>query len=332
MNRKFGKVISYLIPLVLGLGLLHWVFNEIDLEKTFRDFKNADYLLVGAAGVLALLSHIFRAARWTLMLKPMGYTPSVYHAALAVLIGYLTNLVFPRAGEVARAVSLQKSERVPFDKAFGAVIAERVTDVLVLLVLMMLNLALEHERILHLFYELVPDFEAGWLIPAAFLFFCLFAYLFFRYKDKIFSLPFISRFRSFFEGLKEGFVSVLNLEKPWMFILQSFVIWVLYYVSSMLLCYSLQIGESLSPLAVLTILVMGTIGMAVPTMGGIGSYHLLVGKIVILYGLTNQDGVSLATFLHTMNGILFVILFGVVALLLSTFGGQAESKEIKSQA
>lgn len=320
MNRRFGKAVSYLIPLVLGLGLLHWVFNEIDLQQTLRDFKNANYLLVGAAGVLALLSHIFRAARWTLMLKPMGYSPSVYHATLAVLIGYLTNLIFPRAGEVARAVSLQKSENIPFDKAFGAVIAERVTDVLVLLVLVVVNLTLEHQRILQLFHELVPDFEGAWIIPAAFLFFCLFVFLLLRFKDRLFRLPVIHRFRSFFEGLKEGFMSVLNLEKPGRFVLQSFVIWILYYVSSMLLCYSLQIGESLSPLAVLTILVMGTIGMAMPTMGGIGSYHLLVGKIVILYGLTNQDGVSLATFLHTINGILFVILFGVVALLLSTFG------------
>lgn len=329
MNRRFGKVISYLIPLVLGLGLLHWVFNEIDLEKTFRDFKNANYILVGVAGILALLSHIFRAARWTLMLKPMGYKPSVYHATLAVLVGYLTNLIFPRAGEVTRAVSLQKNENVPFDKAFGAVIAERVTDVLVLLVLVVVNLALEHERILHLFRELVPDLGRGWALPVVILLlvFLLFGYLFYRFKDGIFRLPVIFRFRSFFEGLKEGFMSVLNLEKPGMFVLQSFVIWILYYVSSMLLCYSLQIGASLSPLAVLTILVMGTIGMAMPTLGGIGSYHLLVGKIVILYGLTNQDGVSLATFLHTINGILFVILFGVVALLLSTFGRSRAERE-----
>ncbi len=321
---KIGKVVSYLIPLVLGLGLLHWVFNEIDLEKTFRDFKNANYLLVGAAGVLALLSHIFRAARWTLMLKPMGYTPSVYHATLAVLVGYLTNLVFPRAGEVARAVSLQKSEQIPFDKSFGAVIAERVTDVLVLLVLVLVNLALEHERILHLFQELMPDFRVGWVLPLVFL---ILAFLFFLWKDKIFALPFFRRFQSFFEGLKEGFVSVLHLERPGLFLIQSFVIWILYYFSSMLLCYSLEIGSSLSALAILTLLVMGTIGMAVPTMGGIGSYHLLVGKIVILYGLSNQDGVSLATFLHTMNGILFIIIFGVVALLLSTFGKGSQASD-----
>ena len=323
---NFGKVISYLIPLVLGLGLLHWVFNEIDLQKTFLDFQNANYLLVGAGALLALLSHVFRAARWTLMLKPLGYTPSVYHATLAVLIGYLTNLLFPRAGEVARAVSLQKSENVPFDKAFGAVIAERVTDVLVLLVLVVVNLTLEYERILHLFHELAPDFGKGWTIPVVLFCFFIFLFLLFRFRDKLLNLPVIYRFRSFFEGLKEGFMSVVNLEKPGLFVLQSFVIWILYYVSSMLLCYSLQIGASLSPLAVLTILVMGTIGMAVPTMGGIGSYHLLVGKIVILYGLTNQDGVSLATFLHTLNGILFVILFGVIALVLSTFGRSRAGK------
>ena len=317
---KLGKIISYLIPVILGLGLLHWVFNEVDIEKTFRSFKDADYLLVGIAGVLALLSHIFRAARWTLMLKPMGYAPSVYQATLAVLVGYLTNLVFPRAGEVARAMSLQKSEQVPFDKSFGAVIAERLTDVLVLLLLMVVNLLLEHERILHLFNELKPDLEYGWIVPVVLLLGGLFVFLLFLFRKKIFELAVVRKFSSFFEGLKEGFVSVLNLERPGMFLLQSFVIWALYYVSSMLLCYSLDIGTSLSPLAILTLLVMGTIGMAVPTMGGIGSYHLLVGKIVILYGLTNQEGVSLATFLHTMNGILFVLVFGVAALLLSTFG------------
>jgi hypothetical protein len=86
----------------------------------------------------------------------------------------------------------------------------------------------------------------------------------------------------------------------------------------MILCYAVDIGSGLSAVAVLTILVMGTVGMAVPTLGGIGSYHLLVGKIVTLYGLSQQDGISLATFLHTMNGILFVLIFGVIALVLNT--------------
>jgi uncharacterized protein (TIRG00374 family) len=326
MSLGIKKALSYFIPLVLGGGLLYFVFNEIDLKQTWEDFKGANYLLVFVAGVLAVLSHVVRAARWNVMLKPMGFSPSLYNSSLAVLIGYITNLIFPRAGEVARSVSLQKSENVAFDKSFGAVIAERLVDVLVLLVLMVVNLFFEYDRIVQLFQDLFPDFSVGWVLPAVAVLGLVGVFVFFKFKDKIFELPVLSKFKSFIDGLKEGFVSVLNLEKPWLFVTQSFVIWVLYYISSMLLCYSIDIGSSLSPVAILTVLVMGTIGMAVPTMGGIGSYHLLVGKIVTLYGLSNQDGISLATFLHTMNGIVFVLVFGSVALVLSTL---TRSKDVK---
>lgn len=319
MSSGLKKALSYFIPLVLGGGLLYFVFNEIDLKQTWEDFKGANYLLVFFAGVLALLSHILRAARWNLMLKPMGFSPSLYNSSLAVLIGYITNLIFPRAGEVARAVTLQKSENVAFDKSFGAVIAERLVDVLVLLVLMLINLALEYDRIAVLFQDLFPEFSVGWILPTVIVLGLVGLFLLLKFKDELFRLPVLKKFKTFFEGLKEGFVSVLNLEKPRVFVLQSFGIWLLYYFSSMLLCYSVDIGSSLSPLAILTVLVMGTIGMAIPTMGGIGSYHLLVGKIVILYGLNNQNGISLATFLHTMNGIVFVLIFGAVALVLNTF-------------
>ncbi|ADQ16894.1 lysylphosphatidylglycerol synthase transmembrane domain-containing protein [Leadbetterella byssophila] len=313
------KWISYLVPLVLGLALLNWVFNEIDLSKTLEDFKSAKLSWVILGAFLALISHILRAARWGLMLESMGYKPSVYKTTLAVLIGYLTNLVFPRAGEVARAVSLQKTTDIPFDKSFGAVIAERVTDVLVLLVLVGVNLLLEFDRIYGLFVELAPDVRIiGAVIGMGVV--GLLLLFFFRYKIK--STKIYQKFGGIFKGLKEGIMSVVHLNNPWKFVGQSFLIWVLYYFSSMVLCKAIFIGADLSSLAILTILVMGTIGMAIPTVGGIGSYHLLVGKIVTLYGLSQQDGVSLATFLHSLNGILFVLLFGFVALVLNTFTGQ----------
>lgn len=317
MNPRLKKALSYIIPLFLGFALLYWVFNEVDLKKTFQDFKNANYFLVFLAAILALMSHIVRAARWNLMLESLGYNPSLYNSTISILIGYITNLVFPRAGEVARSVNLQKSENIPFDKSFGAVIAERFIDVIMALVLLLVNILLAKDLILGLLHELFPNFKFNWLFPAAFGSLFLGAFLFFRFKDKIFELPLLNRFKGFFEGLKDGFLSVLKLKRPWMFVLQSFLIWILYYFISMTLCYAVQTGESLSALAILTILVMGSVGMAIPTVGGIGSYHLLVGKIVTLFGLSNQDGVSLATFLHSMNGIVFVVVFGLVALVLS---------------
>ena len=124
---------------------------------------------------------------------------------------------------------------------------------------------------------------------------------------------------TFLGGLWAGFSSVLKMEKPGMFVFHTVLIWSMYYLSTYLLCMAVPLGQNVTPLAVLTILVMGSIGMAAPTVGGIGSYHLLVGKIMVLYGLSNEEGISLATFLHTMQGIIYVVILGILGLAIAFF-------------
>jgi glycosyltransferase 2 family protein len=314
------KALKYILPIGLGLALLNWVFKDIDLLVTLQNFKDANYLLVFFAAILALLAHISRAARWNIMLEPLGYKPSLKNTSIAVLIGYLTNLVFPRAGELARSASLQKSENVPFDKSFGAVIAERVIDVLILGILVLVNLFLEFGRIKSLFVDLFGSQNPTNLLTilgGLVLLGVLGLVVFQKNKEKFLKVGLIKKIFDFTEGLRSGLLSVLKIEKFAQFCVHTIFIWAMYYASTYLLCKAVSLGDSLSFLAVLTILVMGSIGMAVPTIGGIGSYHLLVGKIVALYGLSNQDGISLATFLHTMTGILFILVFGLIAFIMS---------------
>jgi len=314
------KVLKYILPIGLGLALLNWVFKDIDLLKTLQSFKDANYLLVLFAALLALLAHISRAARWNIMLEPLGYKPSLKNTSVAVLIGYLTNLVFPRAGEFARSASLQKSENVPFDKSFGAVIAERIIDVLILGILVLLNLLLEFGRIKSLFLDLFgpqnPTKIIG-IIAGLVLLFGFAVYFFQKKKEQFLKIGIIKKIFDFTEGLRSGLLSVLKIEKSAQFFIHTVFIWLMYYLSTYLLCKAVSLGDTLGFLSVLTILVMGSIGMAVPTVGGIGSYHLLVGKIVALYGLSNQDGITLATFLHTMTGIVFILIFGLIAFIMS---------------
>ncbi|MFA7472693.1 MAG: TIGR00374 family protein, partial [Spirosomataceae bacterium] len=72
----------------------------------------------------------------------------------------------------------------------------------------------------------------------------------------------------------------------------------------------------LGVLAGLTVLVIGAVGMSAPTQGGIGAYHLLVGNVMVLYGLSQQDGITLATFIHGSQMILIMIV-GALAFLLA---------------
>lgn len=316
------KVLQYFISLAIAGALLWFVFKDVDINALLSKFSEADYRWVALSGALALVAHWSRAYRWKLMLQPIGYNPSVYKTLLAVLIGYAVNLVLPRAGEFARCGSLQKLESVPFEKSFGAVVAERLVDVLVLLLLIGVNLLLEFDRISGFFFELVGDklnntaLLGGIAITGAFLI-IIGVFLYRKNKAKIEQMAIYQKVSSIISGLWSGFTSIRNLKNPAAFIGHTILIWVMYYSMTYALCFALPEASGLSPLAGLTILVMGTIGMAAPTIGGIGSYHFLVGKIVALYGISAQIGITLATFLHSMMGVLFVLLFGLIAFILT---------------
>lgn len=329
MNLK--KAIQYIISLAIAGGLLYWVFKDIDLVSLWEKIKTADYKWVMVAAILAFTAHWSRAYRWKMMLEPLGYQPTAFRTTLAVLIGYLTNLVFPRAGEVARSASLQRLENVPFEKSFGAVVAERVIDVIVLLILIFVNLLLEFDRLSTFFFEMVGEkfknptnliilglVGIGSLI-IAFL-------LFKKFKNKLVEMPLYQKISGFVLGLWSGFSSVLKLKNPYLFLFHTVLIWTLYYITTYALCWAIPETANLSPLAILTILVMGSIGMAAPTVGGLGSYHILVGSIVVLYGLDKQNGYTLATFLHSMQGLFFVVVFGIISFIISSILKPRDSK------
>ncbi|UBM60214.1 flippase-like domain-containing protein [Marinilongibacter aquaticus] len=321
---KPGQIIKFLISAGITLLLLWFVLKGINLDKLWENIKEANYFWVLLAGFMALVAHWSRAYRWKLMLQPMGYDPSAFRSTLAVLIGYLTNLLLPRAGELARSASLKDLEKVPFEKSFGAVVAERIIDLLVLALLIMLNLALEFDRLKGFFIELLGEkLSNPVLLLSVLAGGLLLAILCVRWikknDEKLSQNNLYNKAKSLFLGLWEGFTSIRNLKKPRAFIAHTLLIWTMYYLMTWFLCFSMPQTAGLGPLAGLTMLVMGTIGMAAPTVGGIGSYHFLVGKIVELYGLNAQDGITLATFMHTMQGILFVVLFGLTALLISFF-------------
>ncbi len=317
-------VLKYLISLGLASALLWFVLKNIDLEQLWLNIKNANYFWVFLSGLMALTAHWSRAYRWKLMLEPIGYKPSALKTTVAVLIGYITNLVLPRAGEFARSASLKELDEVPFEKSFGAVVTERIIDVLVLLILIGVNLLLEFDRIGSMFKEMIGEKVTQpyllLLAPLVLIIVGLLALKWIKNNDaKLSEIAIYSKLKKLVLGLWSGITAIKNLKNPLAFIAHTVLIWSLYYLMTWFLCFALPQTADLSPLAALTILVMGTIGMAAPTIGGIGSYHYLVGKIVSLYGLNAQDGITLATFLHTMQGIIFVIIFGLGAFLISFF-------------
>ena len=323
---KFTNVLKYLISLAIAGGLLWFTFQQssLDAGDLWTKISAADYRWVLASALLTLIAHWSRAERWRILLEPVvPQRPTSLDATVSVLTGYLANLALPRAGEVARCGTLYRLSNVPVNVSFGTVVAERLFDVLLLLILLATTFVLEFDRLSQFFMEFFGSKVGGQgsgsgvlLIVGAVLvgLAVLGWFLYGRYRDALGRHPLYQKIMAFAKGLLEGLLSVRKLRRPGAFILHTLLIWTMYYLMSYTLFFAMPATANLGPLAGLTILVVGSLGMAAPTPGGIGSFHLLVGQVAILYGLTSQDGQILATFIHGVS-TLMVIILGVLSLL-----------------
>lgn len=332
---NFKNILKYLISLAIAGGLLWFTFQQshLDAADLWTKISAADYRWVLLSAVLTLVAHWSRAERWRILLEPVvSQRPSSLDTTASVLIGYLANLALPRAGEVARCGTLYRLSGgsggpVPVNVSFGTVVAERLFDLLMLVLLLGATFILEFDRLSQFFMEFLggklPKGTNGTgillLVAAVLLGVALLGwFLFKRYQDALGRHPLYQRVSSFFKGLVDGLLSVRKIRRPGAFVFHTLLIWTMYYLMSYCLFFAMPATANLGPLAGLTILVVGSLGMAAPTPGGIGSFHLLVGQVALLYGLTSQDGQILATFIHGVSTLMIIIL-GITSLLYVLF-------------
>ncbi|QJW88865.1 flippase-like domain-containing protein [Spirosoma taeanense] len=324
MNVK--NILKYLISLAIAGGLLWFTFQQshLDAADLWRKISAADYRWVLLSAVMTIVAHWSRAQRWRLLLEPVvPQRPTSLDATVSVLTGYLANLALPRAGEVARCGTLYRLSGVPVNVSFGTVVAERLFDVLMLLLLLAATFVLEFDRLSQFFVEFLggklPKGSSGsgvlLFVGAVLLGVGLLAwFLYNRYREALGRHPLYQKVSGFLSGLVAGLLSVRKLRRPGAFVFYTLLIWTMYFLMSYVLFFSMPATAGLGPLAGLTILVVGSLGMAAPTPGGIGSFHLLVGQVALLYSLTSQDGQVLATFIHGVSTLMIIVL-GVLSLL-----------------
>ena len=94
--------------------------------------------------------------------------------------------------------------------------------------------------------------------------------------------------------------------------------------------FSLDSTSHLGFGASLLLLVAGGIGMSAPVQGGIGAYHLLVSQGLMLYGLSQQEGLTFATLMHSLQ-LLLVVIMGIVSLLILFSGNKKKESKLTIQ-
>jgi uncharacterized protein (TIRG00374 family) len=324
MNQKLFSFIKYLILLIIAAALILLAFQDVDVRKIIKNILHANMFWVVISGLISVIAFVVRAYRWKLLIEPLGYSPSLKKTTYSLMVGYFANLAFPRLGEISRCGALSKAEAIPFNKLLGTVIVERVIDVISLLLCMFLAAVIEYKRLGNFFSENIfnpasekikqliksPSAIIISFILLAALVFTIF-YLLKKSKQKNAESGFVK----LLNGLVTGLRSVADLKRPWLFIFHSVFIWVLYFLGMYVCLFALPSTSHLGLSAALFLLVAGGLGMSAPVQGGIGAYHLLVSQGLLLYGLSQQDGLTFATLVHMLSLVL-VVLFGIASLFL----------------
>ena len=232
---------------------------------------------------------------------------------MAVFATYLINYTIPRAGEVARASILTNYEGVPFDKGFGTIVAERIADLLVMLLIIIITLFLEFDFIYNFFLE---KFEPKKIIIALLMALIVVLLLFVYIKKSLSS--FAVKIKSFLKGLIEGASSIFKMKKKWAFIFHTFFIWGMYILMFYVTTFSILELNDIPFGAILIGFILASFSIAA-TNGGIGSYPEAIVIAFLLFNLPEDPSRAFGWIMWTSQTAMIILLGGLSLLILPIY-------------
>jgi uncharacterized membrane protein YbhN (UPF0104 family) len=322
MNKKVLGLLQYLLFLGLGFFLVWWSVGKIS-DKDWKEIRDAiagaDYTLVLPVIGILLLSHYSRAVRWKILMRPLGYNPSIVNTYLAVLIGYLANLAIPRLGEILKCTLLARYEKVPADKLLGTIVAERAFDLICLVLVIIITIVTQLDILGSFAGDMLDTFlrdKSGRfplkkviiVIAAIIGVILLVRFLLHRFAH----VSVIQKIKKIFRGIWQGLVSVKEVKQKGWFFFHTIFIWVCYLLSIRMGFYAMEQTSMYGIKESFSVLTMGSVGMIV-TQGGIGAYPLFVQETMMLYGLSENLGKAFGWLLWLVQ-FFMIILFGFLSL------------------
>jgi glycosyltransferase 2 family protein len=321
MNKRLGTILKYFLFFSIGVFLVWWQFHRMTPEQ-FVKFKyalsTANYQLIIPVIIMALASHISRSMRWRILIRPLGYNPSLFNVFGSIMAGYLANSFVTRIGEILRCTLLGRYEKIPTEKLLGTIVFERIFDLICYLIFIVFTIliqfklvgsyvvskmdeSIKHSNGILLLIKMI-------LLTGGAIIAFLLARLLFR-KNK--GTAIIIRITSFIDGLKEGISAVKKLKKRRFFLAHTFFIWSMYLLQVYIGFGAIKEISHLGLEAACSVLTLATIAMIVMP-GGLGAFPKAVAWVLILYSVDEAVGEAfgflmwgITTFIVLFFGLLF---------------------------
>lgn len=320
MKKILKTTMKIALPLLVAGGLLYWMYRDFD-------FAEAKHILLHETNVWWLLaslipitlSHVIRGLRWLLTLAPLGYRPKVGDSVDSIFVAYAANVLVPRVGEVSRCAVLTKYDRIPFSKALGTLVAERLIDMLLVAVFVCVMLLTQFDVFMSLFATTgTSGISLGSLLvsPKTYIVIAAIvagaALLWLWLKNTTLYV----KMKQLVRGFVDGLMSLRTMQHKGLFVLYTLGIWVGYFLEFYIAFFCFPFTADLSVVQGLVIFAAISLAIIIPTPNGAGPWHFVVISMMTLYGVSHADASSFALIVHTFQtlGVIMLGVYGWVAL------------------
>jgi len=139
-SHVYRKYVEFGVLTLLAVALLWWFGRKVDWVEVRQAVSHSNPYLLGAAVLIICLAYLFRALRWSALLKPLVQA-RISDLFIATTVGFGAVFLIGRAGEVVRPVVLpMRDPAVRPSASFVTIMVERIYDIVAIVLLFAVNL------------------------------------------------------------------------------------------------------------------------------------------------------------------------------------------------
>lgn len=320
MKKILSNILKIVLPLLIAGGILYYMYRDFDFAEAKHIFLHEMNLWWLLATVIPItLSHVMRGLRWLITLEPLGYRPKAADSIDSIFIAYASNILIPRVGEVSRCAVLTKYDGVPFSKALGTLVAERLVDMLLVVLFVCTVLVTQMGVFASFFAETGTNEDALIALltsPKTYLVsigtIAAIVVLWLVLRKTAFYAKMMKQVRNFVDGL----LSLRTMRRKGLFLFYTIGIWVCYFLEFYLAFFCFPFSAELGMVKAMVIFAAISLAIIIPTPNGAGPWHFVVISMMTLYGVSQTDASSFALIVHTFQtlGVILLGAYGWVAL------------------
>ena len=283
------RYIKILAPVLLGFFFIYLTVNITTYEERlliWSYIKSAKIEFVIAAMMFGAFADVIRGLRWRFLAKASGHSSNPLVSIASVFMCYSSNMIITRSGEILRATVLSGYNKIPLGKTFGTIAAERVIDMTISFIILILIWILQYETIIESFFDdnffFYIERNISYIIGLVLAILIITSIVLVK----------INSVKKFFLSIVEGLLSLAKLNRDFpLFILSTLVIWAFYFTAFYMIKFSIVEFSIIPAELIFPAFVVSVFSISLSN-HGLGVYPLAISLFLLEFNINAEIGLA----------------------------------------